>query len=367
MINSNEWHPQTSEVGPTSPNGQVRQSDPLEAQEYCNFPLLVPQELPADTSITASILRPECPPGRDGGSVKTRSLWTKANPCSFMFEIEGSDRKLRLKEFLYDWAPAAADQPCLWGKPTHAEQIHTDYVVWHGQDYKGNPGAYARIFRTSCEVSVLSGTFSDAEIAAIYRSLEPASTTYLELIGKQSFAHLSYWSRFSCHLVDPPHGLFRFRRPEDETYSWTDDLNVVNDWAMPVFDESTMPGFRFDSAGLFGSSTSASTSTSDETKELETIYTSGDYQGREIRLITQRGKKGRIKTPAQLEDHPCTVDEVEINQVSVQRANVDPNFGPFEAVWYDQNSDISVLCMTSAGTRMTHEWFDGILGTMVTS
>ncbi|MCP9489166.1 MAG: hypothetical protein MSC31_04750 [Solirubrobacteraceae bacterium MAG38_C4-C5] len=328
-----------------------------EAQVWCNFPVLVPRGLPPETTIVTQTLRPECCPGRPAGSAGSRSPWSEGNPSSYRFEIAGKGRKLRVKEFLYDWAPAAADQPCLWGGPTWAEPIHPDYVVWLGTDYMGHRGAYARIYRTSCELSVLAGTFSDEEIVTLYRTLEPVSPTHLALLGQQSFARLSYWARFRPRLVDPPHGLFRFRRPEDETYIWTDDQDVVGSWGMPRLDLQSPSGFRFDSAALFGSTGDA--------REVEVLFTSGEYRGREVRIVAQWAGCGRIDLPSRTEAHPCTFDTVIPNGDGVEVAFVDHRFGPHEAIWQDETRGVRGLLLTSAGPRMDRAWFEGVVTSVV--
>lgn len=125
--------------------------------------------------------------------------------------------------------------------------------------------------------------------------------SHLALLGQQSFARLSYWARFRPRLVDPPHGLFRFRRPEDESYIWTDDQDVVGSWAMPRVDLQPPPGLslRFSSA------------------------------------------------------------------VQMEVAFVDHRFGPHEAIWQDEGRGIRGLLLTSAGPGMDRAWFDGVVASMV--
>lgn len=351
-----DWRPHTVE-DPSSPEARVKRTTSDEAQAWCNFPVLAPRGLPPDTAIVTQTIRPECCPGRPAGSAPSRSQWSEGNPSSYRFEIAGKGRKLRVKEFLYDWAPAAADQPCLWGAPTRPEPIDPDYVVWLGTDYMGHRGAYARMYRTSCEVSVLTGSFSDEEIVNLYRALEPVAPSHLALLEQQSFARLSYWGRFRTRLVDPPHGLFRFRRPEDSSYIWTDDQDVVGSWGMPRVDLQPPPAFRFDSAALFGSA--------DDAREVEVLFTAGDHRGREVRIVAQWDGRGRIEIPPRSEAHPCTIGTVIHNDSPVDVAFVDHRFGPHEAIWQDEARDVRTLLLTSAGPGMDRAWFDGVVASMV--
>jgi hypothetical protein len=145
-----------------------------EAQAWSNFIVFTPSQLPAGTRLVKQTLRREAPPGRVGDSTVGRTPWTENNPAAFRFEVAGEDRRLRIKQFLYDWAFPALDHPALWQSHTTSDALDQHRIVWHGVDYMGHPGASARLARTMIELSVLDGTFTREEITEIYRSLRPA-------------------------------------------------------------------------------------------------------------------------------------------------------------------------------------------------
>ncbi len=99
------------------------------AQTLTNFLVYVPTWLPEDCSVVKTTLRPEQPPGRPG-SVKAETIsqtpWSEANPCSVRVVITGAGRRLRIKEFLYYWAPPAASIAPLEGPPFVPVRRHID-------------------------------------------------------------------------------------------------------------------------------------------------------------------------------------------------------------------------------------------------
>lgn len=144
-------------------------SAPEEAQEWCNFVLFVPEWLPAGTRVGEASVRREAPPGRVGGSTVGRTPWSTNNPAAYRFEVSGGGRSLRIKQFLCDWAFPALDHPALWESETRALALDDHHVLWYGTDYLGHRGASARMARTTIELSVLEGDFTDAELAGLYR------------------------------------------------------------------------------------------------------------------------------------------------------------------------------------------------------
>src|SRR5207244_687621 len=87
-------------------------------------------------------------------------------------------------------------------------------VVWFGTDYLGHRAASVRAARTTIEISVLDGEFTDDELLALVRSLQPVSAEAALALSATPFADLSYWARYDASMVDVPVGLWRFRRPD---------------------------------------------------------------------------------------------------------------------------------------------------------
>ena len=139
-----------------------------EAQPWCNFVLLRVGQLPDDLAVTNTEMRPEAPPGRPVADDQTpRPTWTLSNRSCHRSELVGKNRRVRIKQFLYDWAPPAFDCPSLWLSPSVRPFISQDEVGWLGVDFRGLRGAAIRLHGTTVEISVLEGAVADDEFAAL--------------------------------------------------------------------------------------------------------------------------------------------------------------------------------------------------------
>ncbi len=101
---------------------------PSDAQAACNFIIWVPDGLPNGCHFASATLRREAPPGPSTSSARTP--WSQNNPSAYRFEIIGPGRRLRFKQFLYDWAFPALDHPCLWESETRAVPVTGPYVLF---------------------------------------------------------------------------------------------------------------------------------------------------------------------------------------------------------------------------------------------
>jgi hypothetical protein len=322
-----------------------------EAQPWCNFVVLAPTVLPRGHAIGAVTLRREVAPGRMEHMDTGRSPWSHANPSALRYEIGDGARRLRVKEFLYDWAPPAGDQPCLWESEVRAVDLDDRYVVWLGTDYAKRPGAYARVARTSVELSVLEGDYGDGELAALYASLHAVDPRAYDRIARTSFAHLSYWARYDVPLLDVPTGLLTFRRKHRaEDVRWAPDATGLG---APVALPGALDAYRLDAVGRFESP--------DGAVEHEFVYTTGIDRGHELRLVVQAAGQGRIQVPAPVEDHPCTVVRRAVAGRDVQVAYVDEHYGPFDAVWHDPGAGVDVKALLSAAVGSDLERCDAVL------
>lgn len=191
-----------------------------EAQDRVNFVALEPTWLPDDCSVAAVTLRPEQPPGLPEGTspeAMGRNPTTEGNRCSLRTVVRGGGRRLRIKQFCYDWAPSAGGIAGLWGSdPTPFEC--GDAVGWLGTDYKDNRGAVVQRDRTQVELSVTGGEFSDPELRRLLDGLAPADPDGATVVRDVPFHRLNYWVRYRCRPPGPSHGLWDHSpaRPYDE-------------------------------------------------------------------------------------------------------------------------------------------------------
>lgn len=190
------------------------------AQHHVNFVVFEPDRLPDDCVRSTATLRPEQPPGVsfevDGN--EPESPFAGGNPASIRIEIEGEERRLRIKQFLYDWAPPSASIAPLWGTD-YLEPFDCQYTVgWIGDDYKGNRGASVQLDRTQIELSVLEGTFGDDELADVLSSLTLANPSVGKRIRKVPFHRLNYWIRYRFQPPALPHGVYEY----GERHPYTD-------------------------------------------------------------------------------------------------------------------------------------------------
>lgn len=191
-----------------------------EAQSAVNFVVFEPSWLPPDCDLVEVTLRPEQPPGRPDGVTAEdigQTPWGEGNPCSLRAIAADADRRLRIKQFLYDWAPPAASVAPLWETPDPEPVERGDAVGWLGSDYKGNRGACAQLARTQIELSVLEGHFEADELAGLLRGLTPAAPDRAAAVRATPFHALNYWLGYDCRPPGVPHGLWAYNasRPYD--------------------------------------------------------------------------------------------------------------------------------------------------------
>ena len=321
---------------------------PEQAQPWCNFVVWTPERVPDGCELVTGTLRKESPPGRAGESVAGRTPWSENNPAAYRFEVAGPGRRLRIKEFLYDWAFPALDQPCLWESATYALEVDDRSVVWFGVDYMKKRAASARIARTTIELSVMEGEFSDEEILDLYRSLRPADATAAETIAGTSFAVLSYWARRpEAAKITVPIGLYKFRRRRAHESDWrtgTDAEREVSGLGLPA----TLGGLALDAAARFRDD--------EGREEVEAVYAGGPDRGRELRVIAQKQGCGSIEVPAEPEeDQPGERTQVQVGGADVQLGWIDERHGPFQAVFASEGREVMLL--SSTGPGLGRDWF----------
>ena len=333
---------------------------PQDAQAWCNFIVWVPQALPADCAMPDGTLRMEAPPGRVAGVTAGRTPWTSNNPAAYRTEIAGPGRRLRIKQFLYDWAFPALEHPCLWESQTTAVPLNDTNVLWYGIDYMKNRAASARLGRTLIELSVLEGQFSDDEILRLYRSMRPSVDAAAAAIYATPFAELSYWARYPAEMVSVPIGLWKFRRTGTAHQGeWVSGpaacAGILSELGLPA----ELAGYAVDSAARFLSP--------DGRRESEVVYAAGADRGRELRLIAQRAGRGRLGLAPEPEPHPASHETTAIGEIAVALGNIDQRYGPWDAVWHAPASDLEVKLLSTTGIGMDRAWFVSVVAELISA
>lgn len=345
------WLPSTLPSASSGP--RVREMAPEIAQSFVNFTIYRPSYVPTDVRMASATVRLEAPPGAEGDRGRRPPSWTAANTCSYLMTFEGGDRQFRVKQFLYDWAPPACDQPALWNNETRALPSVPPFVVWVGVDFQKRLGASSRLNRTMVELSVTEGGLSEVEIVALYTGLTAADPQRARVLEATAFAELTYWSRHDLAIVDVPYGLWQFRRNDpNERARWSTVRPASPPFPTPCPDRSL--GFEFDSIGVFGS---------DERPELEVLFTAPPGRGREIRFIVQRGDAGRIVFPPVPSSHPGPRDVIASRLGEVHLRYIDERCGPWEAVF--EHEGIRCLLLCSSALTHNRDWFVRLLNGLV--
>ena len=354
MMNKGWTHKKAG--SPDSPEAAVQQVSWTEAQSWCNFVLMQPKVLPKETSIENAGARPEAPPRKDDkqGPYPT---WTKSNRCAFRFEIAGEGRRMRIKEFLYDWAPPAFDHPCLWLSRTQGFQIGDD-IGWLGLDFRKLPGASSTLDRTSIELSVLEGNFTADEIEAVYRSLEPVDAGAREQILSTPLADLSYQSRHREPVIAVPIGYWAHKRKPAEIASFA--FRAEN--APPGLPgENIVPpasyGYRLDSVFVYDEL--------EQPQEADFAYEQNERPGHYLRVLASPSTaENGIRYPPTLDRQPCSSEVLNIGGQEVYYAfHEKEKFGPHDAVF--QKDGLNVMLLVKPSPQTDRAWFITLLERMI--
>jgi hypothetical protein len=317
-----------------------------QAQPWCNFVLLRPSVLPAGLALLKQELRPEAAPPE---GVSPSELAASGTRSSYRCEYAGGGRRLRLKQFLYDWAPPAYDHPSLWISRNRPFPVG-EYVGWQGHDYRQMPAASVTIDRTTVEASFLAGMFSDEEVQALCRGLQPA----VPLAGAQflqtSFAELSYQHRHpTAATVDVPVGYFdHHRRPR--SLRQTAYAAAAAPALLPGHD--LVPpadlGYGLDSVFVFGDPAAP--------QEVEYLHAQARSPGHDLRfLVTASNGAGAIRFPPSVDEQPCWSQLRKVQGRDVYHAYLDDRYGQHEAVW--QRGPLTILLIVRPAVWTDTAWF----------
>ncbi|MGB7926342.1 MAG: hypothetical protein WCF57_24085 [Pyrinomonadaceae bacterium] len=338
---------------------RVRAVDWPEAQSWCNFVLMRPADFPRDLALEKTEIRPESPPGRarnlnDGH----RPEWTQSNRAAHRSEFVGRERRLRIKQFLYDYAPPAFDHPCLWESEGIRGFPVGDHIGWLGTDFRKLQAATVCFDRTTIELSVTAGTFSDEELEAVCRGLTPAVAEARRQILQTPLADLSYQSRHEEPPIGVPVGYWAHKRPESlrVTVLHAEDIPALR---LPVADIAPPDdyGYRLNTAFVFGEPA--------RPQEVDLVFEQTEDAGRYLRLLVseQDAANGLPFPPALEKRHPSSSHLLRVNESDVYHAYHDERYGQHEAVWQKQGLTMMLIVKPAVWTDMA--WFINLLNKMV--
>lgn len=310
-----------------------RAIDLKEAQAEVNFVVVEPRRLPSGCTIVSTSLRPEQPPGRPEGSEASefaQTPWSDANPCSLRTVIAGQGRELRVKQFLYDWAPPAAGIAPLWDSPSLEAFACGDMVGWIGEDYREALGACVEHFDTQVELSVLAGTFSHGELTEIVQSLAEADPAGADAVRATPFHRRNYWVRHRKRPYGTPHGLWRdhAKRPYQHTAGEAVAGHVPRSRSRVLLPPA---GFAVESAVALDG---------DGRTEVELILRNREVEAERLWLVcAAAGSDDAPPVPPVLDDHAAEVAELcRAGDREAWVAATTRRWGAWEAVWSEEGA-----------------------------
>lgn len=312
----------------------LRETTLPEAQQSANFVVFAPEWLPADCTLTEVTLRPEQPPGRPGG-IQAQQIgqtpWSEANLCSIRAIVAGRRRRLRIKQFLYDWAPPAASTAPLWNSPALTPVPGRDTVGWLGTDYMKRRGGCVQAMRTQIEVSVIEGTFTDEELGGILNRLRPAALAESQDVRRAPFHLLNYWVRHRLRAVEVPYGLWKYRHPRHYDQSRLIALNELrlNPPLRLLFPDDSP--YSFDSAVVISENDPLN-------REVELVYRHQANQSDHIWLVAVDARSERpVPIPPEPETHLAAGRRPEqLRGATVWYAALNEQYGAWEALWEEE-------------------------------
>lgn len=324
------------------------------AQRWCNFVLFRPKNLPDDVQVETTLLRPEAPPGRQSQAKKgeSRPEWSASNRSSYRVTLRRGADMVRIKQFLYDWAPPACDHPSLWGCRATAFPLGQS-ICWTGTDYRSRRAACVAMDRTTIELAVCEGSFSDTELRNILNQLEPAMPAAREDIIRTPLVELAYQRRHRERTIEVPTGYHRHRRRE----CWSSEAcrsNEIPQFVLnAVHPRLRIPPYRLNGAFVFWEGPRLC--------EADFVYEDPRIRGRSLRLLVVANDCACY--PPTHEKQVCTFRIESVNGHEVHYAYLDERYGPHEAVFQVDNF-VWFLLAKPAPTTDT-DWFRRVLARTV--
>lgn len=350
------WIPRTLPEPASGAEALVR-GDSAAEQEWCNFVLLEPARLPEGLALEARGVRPEAPPSPRRGHEPLRPEWTDSNRSAHRGVYAGRGRRLRIKQFLYDYAPAAFDHPCLWESDRIEPFVSGGHLGWLGTDFRRRRAAAIHADRTMVEVSVLEGDFPADQLVSLCRGLRPSVPEARTRILATPLVDLCYQRRHREPPIAVPVGYWAHKRREESTVSVYRPEEAPA--ALAGLDRQGLERFGYRLRGLFVFGDPGAP------EEVDRVLEHDDDPGRQARLLVSRdGVPGGLPFPPRRETRQACRDRVvEIAGRAVHHAFVDPRYGQHEAVWRADGL-VFMLIVKPTGKTST-EWFEAVLREVV--
>ena len=333
-----------------------RKTSLLEAQQYCNFVVLDPRALPNNLKLETCFLRLEAPPAELPAAANWRPKWTNSNRCSIRFELSNATCRIRVKQFLYDWAPPAFDHPCLWKTKARPYRVGAD-VAWCGVDFKGNQAAYISKDRTSVELSVLEGRCQDSNLIEILAGLVAVDWEARNCILSTPLVRLAYCSRHLEPAIAVPTGFFRHHRSPIGHVVAYEAEEVPRHGRFESSLPDQLEGYNFNGAFLVFENGSV--------VETDFVYEDPQCAGHAIRiLVVQNHASADSNGQPALDEQPCLVESWPNKNSKASDAShcrmihiayCEKEFGQFEAgLWRDRRL---ILVMAKASGQLSRARF----------
>lgn len=314
-----------------------------EAQAAVNFVLFRPDPLPEGLHFDTASVRPEAPPPDD-----LHLGWTIGNRCVHRCELSGGGLSLRVKQFLYDWAPPAWDHPSLSGSAVPF--VVGGHIGWLGRDFRGLVAATVTLDRTTIEISVREGECAEELLVELAYAFRPVSPEARTAILRTPFGRLAYRSRHPDKTAAVPVGYWRHRRGPPDVPVTVHDRAPGGLPGRHLAPPERL-GFRLDTVQVFGRPP--------DPLEIEYLYADSADPGRTIRLlVSPAGATDGVRFPPAPEGQPCTV----VESRGVHHAYGDARYGPHEAVWHTDGLNVMLLAKPAPWTDRF--WFERVLADM---
>jgi hypothetical protein len=338
-----------------SPEAEIRSMSWEEAQAWCNFVLMKPTLFPEGVALETAAMRPESAPGRRDGPKEPRLPdWTLSNRSCHRCVLAGQERRVRIKQYLYDWAPPAFDCPCLWLSPAVRHFCVGSDVGWLGTDFRGLPGASISLDRTMIELSVLNGSFSDDELQQICTGLRPVNPEARNNILHTPLATLCYQSRHRELTIAVPVGFWAHqRKPESlSTYVFPGATAPPN---LPGADIAPPSDYGYELNSVFTYGDLA------HPDEADFVYYQSNRPDVYIRVLAtlQNTKQAEIRYPPVLDRQPCRSETISIAGKTIYYAFSNEVVGPHEVVY--QAHGLNVMLLVKPAEYTNRSWFLGLL------